>query len=196
VIDEVYVSDPTVWLPPRIDADTDRSYAALLDYARMGAGRSLRGLVGDYRKQSVDEQCTEKPPTTRFPTIARWSTEHDWQARVAEYDQRQAVADETAKALARERIAYEELRDYDAMVAEWHARWGKTAYNGNMPLSDFREMARLRADIADQGRRAVGLPDKVTESKHTGPGKDGAIVHELRPYADLDDEELERVLRG
>ena len=69
---------------PRRDCDTRKSYPALCDYLRMGAGRSLAKLHDQYRHQSG----TEEPPTRRMRTLKRWSSDHDWQERAADYDEK------------------------------------------------------------------------------------------------------------
>ena len=114
-VDEVIVSEqPTVWLPPRIEADTDRSYAALLDYCRMGAGRSFKNLVERYK--SAIEFI---PPTMRVATLANWSRGHDWQARVVEYDRRAQMADEAWLEQKRQEVRANALDDAQSMEVTW-----------------------------------------------------------------------------
>jgi hypothetical protein len=185
------MTEPTVWLPPRQDGETDKSYAALVDYCRLGAGRSLRRLKDLYRSYTG-----QKPPTRHIGTLKTWSTTHGWQARVSEYDRRAQMADEVWLEHKRQEVRAAALEDAQSLETEWRKKWAGAVETGVIPNDFMHSMLRMRRELDDLTRRVVALPDKVTESKHTGPGKDGAIVHELRPYADLDDDELERVLRG
>ena len=54
----------------------------------MGPGRSIRKL-----KRTYNEPQTKNPPTKHFETLAKWSTTHGWQDRVAERDKE--IADAT-----------------------------------------------------------------------------------------------------
>jgi len=56
-----------------------RAYAAFHDYILMGAHRSLRRLLEEYRKQP-------NPPTKSWKTISLWSMNHDWVARAERFD--------------------------------------------------------------------------------------------------------------
>lgn len=86
--------------------DTAKSHAALCDYAAMGAGRSLPKLAERYRIG------TDPVPSKQVQTLKRWSSEGDWQARVAAYDaalQAEAEADRAALRAQRRR----QLEDQD-----------------------------------------------------------------------------------
>ncbi len=61
--------------------ETNRARQAFEDYYNMGPGRSIRKL-----KQIYNEPQTKNPPTKHFETLAKWSTTHGWQDRVAERD--------------------------------------------------------------------------------------------------------------
>ena len=86
----------------RVKGETGRSNHALLDYFEIGPGRSLprlirgyKGLVeaGDvnytlfsqYRVQDEGEPSV-KPPSKRLATVERWSSDYQWQARIARYE--------------------------------------------------------------------------------------------------------------
>lgn len=62
------------------------AYAALCDYARMGAGRSLKALHARYEDEAGTSSDTE-PPTTNYSTLRNWSSRNDWAERVEEYDE-------------------------------------------------------------------------------------------------------------
>jgi hypothetical protein len=59
----------------------------LIDYALLGPGRSLDRLAERYRSER-----DPIAPTQRRATLAIWSSDHDWQARVAAYDDSLAAA--------------------------------------------------------------------------------------------------------
>ena len=70
--------------------ESARANAALVDYALMGPGRSLRRLHTRYSKQTANKEQTEKPPTTQWSTLAGWSFRYRWQERVARFDELEA----------------------------------------------------------------------------------------------------------
>lgn len=182
---------PTVWLPPRIDADTDKSYAALVDYCRMGAGRSLHRLRDMYKSYTG-----QNPPTKHISTIKKWSAEHGWQARTTEYDRRAQMADEVWLEHKRQEVRAAALEDAQSLEAEWRKKW-VGAIDGGVISNDFMHgMIRMRRELDDLTRRVVALPDKVTENTHKGTGKGGAIAVEHRKYAGMSDEQLKELLSG
>ena len=73
----------------RYIGETRKSNAALLDYALMGPGRSLRKLSAQYVKQ-----VSSSPPTRKWNTITTWSLRYHWVARVAAWEAIKATADE------------------------------------------------------------------------------------------------------
>ncbi len=87
--------DPGLWETlERQAAETDRSYAAFLDYCRMGPGRSLRQLYAVYRRQVGTTSSSEKPPSTRLRTLQTWSAQFHWQDRLAAYQTERARHDQ------------------------------------------------------------------------------------------------------
>src|SRR5262245_30913736 len=81
----------------RRPTDTPKSWQALCDYAAMGPERSLE----KYR------QITGKSPAF-LRQLERWSVAHDWQDRVATYDETLALEERAAReaALAERRAAW------------------------------------------------------------------------------------------
>lgn len=149
---------PTI--EPR-DTDTPRSLAALADYAAMGPGRSLRDLAARYRRQSVDGASTTKPPTVRFETLGTWSTQGDWQARVAAYDaQIQTEADAERQALRRARRAELEDRDYQ--------EGGLLRARVSEMLAEMPKFLRRTESKVDQGGETVKI---ITLAMQAGPGE-------------------------
>jgi len=64
----------------QVPNETNKAYAAFLDYINMGAGRSLRKLHEEYLRQTVG-----KPPTKTIFTLEEWSSAHKWQDRLTQY---------------------------------------------------------------------------------------------------------------
>lgn len=95
------------------EKETKRAIVACNDYLRMGVGRSLRKLheIYEKRKQEPDKEGTEKPPTTRFATIAGWSTTFGWVERAEVYDaQTEKEKTEEARQIMRTGLALEHER--------------------------------------------------------------------------------------
>ena len=82
--------------PERRASDTSRAYAALVDFAAMGPGRSLEKLVQMWATTGL-----AKPPTKWLSTLKRWSSEGAWVARLIDYDTAVARSDEAARASVR-----------------------------------------------------------------------------------------------
>jgi hypothetical protein len=159
-------------LPDRIPNETTKAYQALMDYCLMGAARSIRQLHAQYREQKADE-----PPTVRYKTLGQWSSRHNWQERVKDYEKRLAEQREQRREQKRIEIEGKAAIDHDRMLAIWDGRFALVEEVPNAAKAgELHSLARLRREIDDFGRRSVGLPDKVTESTFKGTGKDGAIV--------------------
>lgn len=179
-------------LPDQAEGETQKAYTAFLDYCRMGAGRSLRALVQLYR-----EPDAENPPTKHDATVFGWSSRYQWQDRVAEYDKAIAKDREGRLAEKRQEIEDAELEDYGRELMEWRRRFDvlMAAPNG-MNTFEVTALFKLRKEIADLGRRAVGLPEKISDSRvqaeHTGA--DGGPIKHEHAFTDMSDAELERLL--
>lgn len=77
--------------------ERNEAHTALMDYLRMGAGRSLAKLTARYeamveRGQSAGDPGAELPPTRRKATLEAWSTRYGWQARAEAWDKAQEAA--------------------------------------------------------------------------------------------------------
>ena len=68
--------------------ETARAHRALLDYAMLGAGRSLAKL-----HQQYTEGTPETPPTRSLDVLKHWSSRFDWQARVVCFSELEAEAE-------------------------------------------------------------------------------------------------------
>jgi len=159
-------------IPDQLENETAKAYRAFMDYCLMRSNRSLPKLHRIYTKPSQ-----EIPPTRHLRTLKEWSTSHHWQARVAEYEKR--LAETRDERQEKRRIVLEEQStiDHDRMLAEWDRRWGiLESAPGAVNYSELYSLIKLRREIDDFGRRAVGLPDKVTENTVKGTGERDAIV--------------------
>jgi hypothetical protein len=114
-IDEFDREDP---LKP-VGDEPAKASQALLDYALMGASRSLRELLKCY--QIVGEEWAknkprefQRPPTTRLHTLENYSVKYRWQERVKAYD---------------ELLRLNELRDFEADRKKWREHRLKAAKN-------------------------------------------------------------------
>lgn len=78
----------------RRKGESSKAHAALLDYVRMGPGRSLRKLHATYCGQSEGGAGAETPPTRRLATLEDWSSRYAWQDRLAAYKQERNARDQ------------------------------------------------------------------------------------------------------
>ncbi len=174
---------PTLW--ERQTTDTKASYIAFLDYCEMGVKRSLRGLVEYYLKQSSSNPQA-KQPTKKESTLFTWSVTGNWQERVDAWDEWQLAERLEAHQAAITQLIDDELEDYEYQLQKWHAMADKTHLHDRkkrsqeeggiivefvaLQIGDWHELSKWRDDIAKQGRRALGLPDKISRDEHSGPG--------------------------
>ena len=76
-------------LPDKLPTESAKAYAAFVAYCELGPGRGVRDVA-----QQLGKSAT---------LIGRWSAQHSWQSRVAEYDR--AIALERADDLRQHRRA-------------------------------------------------------------------------------------------
>lgn len=60
--------------------ESKRAHAALMDYCRLGPGRSLAKLL------ETHQAIAGSAPTRHLTTLKMWSGRYDWQARVLAFD--------------------------------------------------------------------------------------------------------------
>lgn len=134
--------------PERREGETDKAHRALCDYARMGAGRSVRKL-----HQTYIEAGSESAPTVHLSTLLNWSTKYDWQERVRGYeDALKEAADAEAEremltglALPRERVRL--LKRIALTLSEDHY---------DTVAADNRLLAQLRGLLDDLAKETGG----------------------------------------
>lgn len=159
------MADNPVW--ERQASDTDKSYEAFSVYRDMGLNRSLEKLRQKLSKES--------PNYVRV--LKEWSSNHKWQERVSEYDKSQAS--ERSKRKERQRIQIEDnvLRDYKTMRKAIDKR-AKILADSNYigEVYELGGLLELMKKADDYARRAVGLPDKITEQKNEHTGVNGGVI--------------------
>lgn len=167
-------------------------FVALSDYLALGSRRSLAALHRQYQRQA-DGESTVKPPTHVLRTLEIWSSRFGWVARASAYDEHLKIVEhEEIEQRAREWVR-RELDDAEAMLGRWNEAWESTPYHEqdvvreiNDPqnpgqkmrvvvvkanVNKMRNLTGWRRDISDQGRRALNLPDRITESRQQHSGE-------------------------
>lgn len=168
------------------DNESAKQYTAFCDYRDMGTGRSLRLLVDQYVTQT-----THKPPARALKTIMGWSSQYNWQVRVSAWDNEQTKLRTEAHETARTRLIEDELRDYRLQLEKWVELFNRTPLHESNYVTTkdgmktefvqinhraLHQLTKWREDITKQGRRALGMPEKVTESTvHIETWQDKAI---------------------
>lgn len=144
------------WAAP-LPGETSVAHEALLSYCFMPpAERSLRALLRRYEDQA---QTGTKPPTTSLRTLFGWSRQHQWGARVADFD-----AEERRKRIAQEQEARAKMNQRHIQTAL--ALQGKVLEWLRDPTSRLEKPAdvllalRISVDIE---RKARGVPDALLQ---------------------------------
>lgn len=175
--------------------ETASSYAAFLDYRDMGK-RSLRSLLARYEAQKSDETQTEKPPTAKWATLSSWSACYNWVERVAAWDQHVYVQRNAEMLRKRTRVEDDDFNDYERELEAWRRAYERTKQHERrreetvmdpttgmpmviitveMTVADFERLARWRDRVSRRGRRAVGLPETITQA-NTDVTSGGAAI--------------------
>ena len=90
----------------KTSAESTKSNVALVDYALMGKARSLKKLIDAYKERASEG---DSPPTVHLSTVERWSKQHNWQVRLADYEAN----------INRERLARREQRQQEWEEKSW-----------------------------------------------------------------------------
>lgn len=175
----------------RKEGETDRAVLACNDYLRMGIGRSLRDVFASYRQQIANEASTEKPPTSRFETLAAWSSQYGWVERASIYDAAvDAAKTEEINRLRTEGLAadYERIREltklFDLLRAEleekgvWYTDTKISAKGATVDVDVFNTglLSQFRGVLDDIAKETGG---RKAEVKHSGD-KDNPFTLEVR----------------
>ena len=143
---------------------TPKAQAALADYLAMGPGRSLEKLCEVYveRRRSVGAEAV---PTTRLPTLQKWSSEYNWQEEALAYEQRMAEALETEAAKARKRRLKIVQSAIGILVEGMQEKGGKRKFKAES-VRDLEALVKLEAQL-------LGEP---LADRHELTGKDGGPI--------------------
>ncbi len=169
--------------------ESSRAYAAFVAYRDLGPERSIDKA---HRAQwSANPQNGGKTaPKTAPRHWTKWSSDYRWVERTALYDQfvdAQVLQTYQSKlTAAREKLLADEMRDYEEQINKWREIWGVTVLHqarrtkrmeqdaagdkrevevifGELNIDSFFAMTRWRVKISDFGRRALGMPDTITQ---------------------------------
>lgn len=153
------MAENPIW--KRLATDTDKSFEAFTLYRDMGANRSVRDVA-----QKLNKSLT---------VIARWSSANNWQERVAAFDASldEKNLDENAE---RQKLikdtAYSDYVFLRKSIENFKENFEAVRFIG-INAYEVGNLVELMKKADDYARRAVGLPDKITEQKNEHTGKDG-----------------------
>lgn len=149
--------------------ETAKAYAAFVEYCALGPARSLEKLAALYQ--------TRTKPVPGISTIKLWSTQHNWQERVKQYDAERAeekrIARERAREEAEERHA-REAQEEQAAAREVLLRKAKEDEIGTFAAVQWLKNSR------EDERKALGMDESTTKTKLEIAGKDGGPITILR----------------
>jgi hypothetical protein len=146
------MADNHIW--ERQPTDTDKSFEAFSIYRDMGANRSL-DIVSQKLSKSI-------------PLIKRWSRQHNWQERVAHFDNAQSNAAIEDNAERQKLIKDNAFDDYLLLrkaIKKYKSDYEAIEFRG-VPSYEISNLVELMKKADDYARRSVGLPDKITEQKN------------------------------
>lgn len=148
----------------KLQGESAKSYQALQDYWNMGAGRSLKSLIARYQEM-------ESPPTSRYSTLANWSSVHNWKERI----EREIIdiANENEE-IAQEERAKLYKRQFDiinnALQVEEQAR-GSINYE-NMSVAQYTSLInavhKMLADLRTNDTAKIALTDPDGKRPYEG----------------------------
>lgn len=175
----------------RRDNETDAAYQALLDYCRMGVRRSLSKLCTQYTRQASSKRTAKKePPTASLNTLETWSHQHEWVKRAKVYDTDQQKKQEAEIEASRKKWIEDEIANAKAELQRFKLVRGTVnlsfkeqvtetqapdpddpnkiiitrTFIEHIDVSQHAAMTRWLDNISALGRRAHGLPEKITEA--------------------------------
>jgi len=197
--------ESTLW--ERQEHDTPRSWEAFVIYRDMGAERSLVKAWVAYRTGMNQGQNRDNIPA--MPGYFKdWSSTHNWQKRVKAYDEYLAKKEREKREALREKIIEDELTDYDWQLTLWRkvmssAKLHEISRGEKLPdgtlvklvellVNQWYTLTRWRDDISRQGRRALGMPDRITQEK-VDTGIEMTILHQAGELIEQQGEDVNEV---
>lgn len=186
----------------RIKGETKKANAALRDYARLGAGRSLAILWRSYHDQPMTGQL---PPTRNHGTLKNWSAAHSWVARVERWDKLESEKEDQKwrerrdqwredlfdLSTVRGQKALKAMLDYPLFeeTVEATDEEGRPIVYKIEPVNwNMLHAARLLAEVTKSAALVLGEPTERTEQKVSG-GLD--LEMEITEIKSLEDDELD-----
>lgn len=130
--------------------------------------------------------------------IQEWASRYAWDERAKAWDAHLFAQIDAAKEERARQIIQREMDDVERMLGEWDQLMESTKLykrsitdtktedlgKGNvlktvtqtveMNTMDWQRLFRMREIIGDQARRAAGLPERITQSRHTN-NEDGPV---------------------
>lgn len=184
----------------KLDGEPERAYSQFWIYATMGPSRSIQRAYLEYC-----DKTGHKPGKYKNRPFEKLSKTYDWVERAKAYDQREREADIQTRDALREALIEAELRDYNKQLDRWQRMFrrtktfrkeaetarddGTTVVYLEANVNALQRLAILRNRISIQGRRALGLPERISESKTNMNVEGQSALHIFLP--ELDDDELE-----
>lgn len=151
--------------------ESDVAVTACNDWLRMGSGRSLAGLIDNYR-QSLTFQRGFKPPTTSYGTVRMWSSDFGWSGRASEFD---AGWEERKNAERDAILNFGLAQDFERL---------RELYT----LAAF-----LKGQIYERGKKGVYHNVWLPDVKQIGSGKD-AVKYDIERFNDALIEQFRQVM--
>lgn len=156
------MADKPIW--QRLPSDTDKSFEAFVLYRDMGANRSLK---------SVSETLSKS-----IALINRWSAANNWQERVAAFDASLDEKNLDENAERQKLIKDNAFADYLTLrkaIDNFKTNFEAVRFVG-INAYEVGTLVELMKKADDYARRAVGLPDKITENKQEVSGANGGAI--------------------
>lgn len=139
--------------------ESDVAHAAMIDYFRLGPGRSLDKLHRMYTGESAgiyQENKSLEPPTRSISTLKKWSMNHEWQDRLGDWEYNEQLLDE----------------------AEWRKRKKETREADYLLATELRQTAM---GILRHTSQFVKRTESVQPGTPTVVDEDGKVVTEGTP---------------
>lgn len=158
----------------KLPSETSRAWAAFLDFAMMGPGRTLKRLYRHYRAVALTHEEAQVPAKS-LKSLISWSRENRWRPRVQAFDEERHLAELAVWSAKRKSLREADWEDGAELRA--HVR----DLLGILPL--FTEAQEIEVE-GDEGDRivisTVALNTSITQ-----------IVQALKAASDLQNRALE-----
>jgi hypothetical protein len=167
----------------RLPKESATAYEAFIDYAELGASRSLAALCRLYCGRSG---AKKRPPTTRLNTLKAWSSKFRWQERLMDYmtevfDRRREKmllkAEKLDEAFDHQILELQKLRitrrgfvdDPRDMDKPADQRRKIESITLKLNTSELAELVRAFGQLNKDVNAVMGVPNKVDVSSNGKP---------------------------